>query len=423
MKNKVLLKVLASIVLAFIAGFLTDPTSPMIKVYDLIGQLFLNALTLVVVPLVASSIITGTARMGSEQAFEKLGAKTFGYFFLNSISAAILGLMLVLLIQPGTVPANGLPISHVIPSKVAQIQAAAETSTFDQFAQILLKIIPSNILAVASQGQMLGLIFFCLLFGFFISRIDAEPANVVLGFWRGIFQIMMKITHLVMKALPIGVFGLVAKVVATTGVEAIRSGAWFFLTVSLGLFLHMFAVLPVFLKTIAKVNPIRHFQAMGPAILTALSTSSSAATLPVTIECMEKRAGVSNRITSFSVPLGTALNMAGTSLYACVTTVYIAQAYGIELSFATQMTILIMSFLTSFGMAGIPSASLVAIVVILHTIGIPAEGIGLVLAVERLVDMLRTVVNMFGNSCSAVLLARSEGEKTFLTGKSAPAYD
>ncbi len=421
MKNKVLLKVLVSIVLAFIAGFLTDPSSPLIKIYDLIGQLFLNALTLVVVPLVASSIITGTARMGSEQAFEKLGAKTFGFFFLNSMSAAVLGLLLATVIQPGAF--SGEISSLSVSSKMAQIQASAEISTFDQFAQILLKIIPSNILAVASQGQMLGLIFFCLLFGFFISRIDSEPAAVVLGFWKGIFQIMMKITHLVMKALPIGVFGLVAKVVATTGMEAIRSGAWFFLTVTLGLLLHTVVTLPIFLKVIAKVNPIRHFQAMGPAILTALSTSSSAATLPITIDCIEKRAGVSDRITSFVVPLGTALNMAGTSLYACVTTMYIAQAYGIDLNLSTKMTILIMSFLTSFGMAGIPSASLVAIVVILHMVGIPAEGIGLVLAVERIVDMLRTVVNVFGNSCSAILVARSEGEKKILTGKIASAHE
>lgn len=412
MKNKVLLKVIVSILLAFIAGFLTPVDSPLVKVYGLIGQLFLNALTLVVVPLVASSIITGTARMGSEESFERLGAKTFGYFVLNSMTAALMGLFLTNLIQPGLFSADvtGLAAS----SRLDEIQAKAQGGTFDQLAQILLKIVPSNILAVASQGQMLGLIFFCLLFGFFISRIEKEPGSIVLGFWKGIFQIMMSITHLVMRALPIGVFGLVAKVVATTGFEAIRSGAWFFATVTLGLTLHMILTLPLFLKLIARVDPLKHFKAMGPAILTALSTSSSAATLPVTIDCVEKRAGVSNRICSFVVPLGTSLNMAGTSLYASVTTLYIAQAYGIALDFPTQLTILLMSFLTSFGMAGIPSASLVAIVVILHTVGVPAEGLGLVLAVERFVDMFRTVVNVFGNSVSAVLVARSEGEQTVL---------
>lgn len=412
MKNNLLLKVFVSIGLAIFAGIITGPNPYALKFYDLVGQLFLNALTLVVVPLVAASIITGTARMGAEEAFEKLGLKTFGYFILNSMLAAVLGLVLVNLINPGqSSSVEGVLINQ---AKLSQIQARAEGDGFDQIAQILLKIVPSNIFAVASQGQMLGLIFFCLLFGFFSSRIEPASGSVVLGFFKGLFQIMMQITHLVMKALPVGVFGLVAKVVATTGSESFTSVAWFFATVMLGLALHTFLTLPALLKILARVNPFDHLKAMAPALVTAVSTSSSAATLPVTIECLEKRVGISNRICSFSVPLGTSLNMAGTSLYATITASYIAQAYGIDLSFPTQVTILMMSFLTSFGMAGIPSASLVAIVMILQTIGVPAEGIGLVLAVERIVDMFRTSVNVYGNSCCAVLLARSEGEKSIL---------
>jgi len=414
MKNNLLLKVFGAILLAFIAGMLSSPDGIAFKIYDLIGQLFLNALTLVVVPLVAASIITGTARMGAEQAFEKLGLKTFGYFVLNSMLAAVLGLILVTVMTTGAAPQAPYSLSPVMEGKLEQIEARAEASTFDQFGAILLKIVPSNILAVASQGQMLGLIFFSLLFGFFISKISPHASSVMMSFWQGIFEIMMKITHLVMKALPIGVFGLVAKIVATTGIDSIQSVLWFFLVVMLGLLLHTVVVLPILLKCLAGVNPVAHFKAMGPALLTALSTSSSAATLPITIDCIEKRAGVSNRICSFVVPLGTSLNMAGTSLYSCITVSYIAQAYGIELSLSNKFTVLIMSFLTSFGMAGIPSASLVAIVVILHTLGLPPEGLGLVLAVERIVDMFRTVVNVFGNSCCAVLVARSEGEKTRL---------
>lgn len=406
MNNKLLIKVFAAIALAFIAGLLTGPNVYAIKVYDLIGKLFLNALTLVVVPLVAASIITGAARMGSEEAFERLGAKTFFYFVLNSFTAALLGLLLVTILNPGSISNS----SSIIVENVSQIESLAEGGLFDQFAGIILKIIPSNILQVAAQGQMLGLIFFSLLFGFFISKIETHASSIMLGFWKAVFQIMMKITHLVMKALPLGVFGLVAKVVATTGADSIESLAKFMFTISLGFFIYMFLVLPLMLSIIGRVNPFAYFKAMAPAIFTAFSTSSSAATLPVTIDCMEKRVGVSNRICSFTLPLGTALNCAGTSMYAAVTTVYIAQSYGIDLGAGKLLSILLMSFLTSFGMAGIPSASLVSIVVILNALGIPPDGIGLVVAVDRIVDMMRTSVNVFGNSCSTAFIAKSEGE-------------
>lgn len=421
MKNNTLLKVLIAIALAVIAGLLTGSTTeifgvPVVKIYNLIGQLFLNALTLVVVPLVASSIITGTARMGSDSSFGKLGGKTFGFFVLNVVTAILVGLLIVALFRPGV----GTAITPADTSGLLKtIELQAQGDTFDKFAEIFLKIVPSNILAVASQGQMLGLIFFSLLFGYFISKIDRHNGAIVLGFFNGIFEIMMKITHLVMKALPIGVFGLMAKVVATTGFDKVYSVAWFFLAVLVGFFIHMVLVQSAFLKLIAGVNPMRHFQAMGPAILTAFSTSSSAATLPIAIECVEKNAGVSNRITSFALPLGVSLNTAGTALYVCISVFFIAQEYGVELNFASKVMVALMAFLTSFGIAGIPSGCLVSLIVVLHSIGIPAEGIGLVLAVERFLDMGRSVVNTFCNSCSSVLIARSEGEATGLV----PAHE
>lgn len=413
MKNHLLLKVFLSIFLAVIAGILTGSNLFAIKIYDLIGKLFLNALTLVVVPLVASSIITGAAKMGSDEAFEKLGTKISLFFVLNSFTAALTGLVMVLLLQPGVSETVNLAfIDHL--ENIDKLENLASANLFDQFSEILLKIVPSNILQVASQGQMLGLIFFSLLFGFYIPKIESHVGTTMLNFWKAVFQIMMKITHLVMKAMPIGVFGLVAKVVATTGGESIESFAWFFMTITLSLSVFAFVVIPLMLIFIGKVNPLSYFKAMAPALFTALSTSSSAATLPVTIDCMEKRVGVSNRICSFTLPLGTSLNCAGTALYASVTTIYIAQSYGLALGPGTLLTILMMSFLTSFGMAGIPSASLVSIVVILNAIGLPAEGVGLILAVERLVDMMRTSVNVLGNSSSTLFIAKSEGE-TVLT--------
>jgi Na+/H+-dicarboxylate symporter len=384
--------------------------------FGLIGQLFLNALTLVVVPLVASSIIVGTAKMGSEGSFGSLGIKTLGYFMLTTLLAVSVGLAIVMLIEPGI----GQNVSLVQTSqeqmaKLAEIEAQGEGGSFQKIQELLLKLIPSNILAVASQGQMLGLIFFSLLFGYFISKIDAEPAKIMLGFWNGVFQIMMKITHLVMKALPIGVFGLVAKVVATTGSEAFLSVAWFTLTVLIALSIYMFIVLPLLLKFVAKVSPIAHFKAMGPALLTAFSTSSSAATLPLTLECLEKRANVSNRICSFTVPLGTSLNLTGSALHVCVAVFFIAQVYGVTMGLGTIITVFLLIIFSSIGMAGIPSACLVALVLILNTIGLPGDAIGLILAVERILDMCRTVVNVFGTSCCTVLIARAENEKNILS--------
>jgi Na+/H+-dicarboxylate symporter len=185
----------------------------------------------------------------------------------------------------------------------------------------------------------------------------------------------------------------------------------------------MFIGLPLFLKFIARVSPVRHFKAMSPALITAFSTSSSAAALPVTIDCVEKRAGVSNRICSLVVPLGTSINMSGSALYECVAAIFVAQVYGIEISFVTQFVIVLMALITSMGVAGIPSASLVAILVILKAIGLPAEGIGFFIDVDRLLDMCRTTVNVFSDSCCAVLVARTEGETGVLAKNPSSSFD
>lgn len=418
MKNNILLKVFVAIILAILAGWITGPTTEIfgvsfLKIYTLIGQLFLNALTLVVVPLVVSSIITGTAKMGSEHSFGKLGIKTFGFYIATTLSAIIVGVILSLVISPGSFQeASSLASLQTNTSDLANTQL--QNGTFEKFSQILYRLIPSNIFAAAAQGQMLGLICFSLLFGYFLSKIEERPSAILLGFWQGIFQIMMGITHLVMKALPIGVFGLVAKVVATTGLETVGSVALFFVTVIIALAIYALIVLPLMLIFIAGVNPILHYRAVAPALFTAFSTSSSVAALPIAIDCVEKRVGVSNRICSFTVPLGSSLNLSGTALYQCVAALFIAQVYGVDLSAATLFIVALMSLLTSTGMAGIPSASLISIVIILTTIGVPAEGIGLILAVERILDMCRTTVNVLGNTCCAVLVARSEGEKNVL---------
>lgn len=406
-----LFKVIIAILLAVAAGLATGPDGALwgislVKFYGLIGQLFLNALSLVVVPLVAASIVTGMARMGKDQSFGVLGLKTFGAFVATSLTAIVVGLLMALLIAPGTLTQ--------IDASAPLVDLAAASDPLAKVEQILFKLVPSNILAAASQGQMLGLILFSMLFGYFMNKIDAHAGEVLLQAWQAVLQVMMKITHLIMKAMPLGVFGLVAKAVAMTGVDTLGAVAWFFATVLGGLAVYAFILLPLLLKFVARVNPIAHYRAMVPALVTAFSTSSSAATLPVTLECMEQRAGVSNRVCSFVLPLGTSVNLSGSALYVCVGVLFVAQAYGVTLPVSSMVLVVVMTLLTSLGTAGIPSASLFSIVVILQTLGLPPEGIGVVMAVERFLDMFRTTVNVLGTSCCAVLVARSEGE-TVLT--------
>lgn len=402
--------VFVAIALAIIAGSITGTDKAIFGItyynlYDLVGNLFLNALKLVIVPLVASSIITGVAKMGEEKAVLSLGGKTFGYFFLTCFLGVLGAYVVVNLIDPG---------AREILTIRETASFVADSSLFDKLKDILLRLFPQNIIQAAAEGQMLGLIFFCLLFGYFTSKIDPHLSGTLQSFFKGVFQVMMQITHFVIQFLPLGVFALVAKVVASSGFEAIRSAGWFFITCLLAFALYFFVTLSLFLKGWAKVSPWKHMKAMGPALLTAFTTSSSAATLPVSLECLEKRAGVSNRIASFTLPLGTSIHMAGTAIFECVATFYLAQVYGIPLNFASQFLIVLLAFIMSIGIAGIPSASLVVMVVILNMVGIPVEGLALLLVVERFLDMFRTVINVYSNTVSTVLVARSEGELTNL---------
>ncbi len=410
--------IFAAIVLAMFVGSWsgTEATIFGIKLYsayDLLGKLFINALTLVVVPLVSSSIITGIARIGNDASFGRLGLKTFTFYLTTSLVAILLGLFFVNLFNPGSV-IHPDTLKNYATIDASAVQQHLSTQEGHKITEMILQIIPSNVVEAFSHGQMLGLIFFSLIFGYSISKIESHPSSILMGFWQGIFQAMIHVTHMVMKFLPLGVFCLVAKVFATTGVESLHSLGLFTLSVILGLLVFVFVALPLILKYIAKVKPSRHFRAMTPALITAFSTSSSSATLPITIDCVEKRAGVSNRICSLVIPLGTSLNMSGSALYECVAAMFVAQAYGIDLSFSTQFVVVLLALITSIGVAGVPSASLVAVIVILKAIGLPVEGIGLFIAVDRILDMCRTTVNVFSDSCCAVLVARTEGEKNVL---------
>lgn len=416
-------QIVIALAAALIAGTLSGKTAavfgvPWFEIYDFVGALFLNALKMIIVPLVVSSIIVGIAGAGNSGAFGRLGGRTLFYYLTTTLLATLIGLFLVNLTRPGIV--DGEPARDIIGlgEDAARVAEAVAGTGARDIVDIFLRMIPTNVIEAAATGQMLGLIFFSLLFGYFMTRIpDASGGGTLQRFWQGVYEVMMRITELVMKFAPLGVFGLVAKVVAGTGFAAFKPLAVFFITVLGGLLIHFLVVLPLLVRLIGGVSPLRHFRAMSPALLTAFSTASSSATLPVTLECVEKNAGVSNRTASFVVPLGATVNMDGTALYECVAAMFIAQAYGLELTAVQQFLIVLLALLTSIGVAGIPAASLVAIAVILGAIGLPAEGIGLILAVDRVLDMCRTAVNVFSDTCGAVIIARLEGEKNVLTDR------
>ena len=423
-KLKLHWQILIALALAVLAGLLAGPDHSLFGIryyamFDFIGTLFLNALKMIIVPLIVSSIMVGIASVGGTHGLARLGSKTIIYYMATSLFAILIGLLLVNLFAPGII--DGQPANQVLGLSE---QHAAEASQkigekgVNDIAGVFLSMIPANIIAAAANGQMLGIIFFSILFGLFMTRIEESYAEAQYNFWNGLFQIMMKITDLVMKFAPIGVFGLVAKVIAgidTSGLDELaQTLGMFFLTVLLALAAHTFIVLPLLLKFVGRVKPIKQYRAMAPAMLTAFSTASSSATLPLTMECVEKNAGVSNRTSSFVLPLGATVNMDGTALYECVAAMFIAQAYGLQLDFTTQFVIVVVALLTSIGVAGIPAASLVAITIILTTIGLPIEAVGLILAVDRILDMFRTSVNVFSDSCGAVIIARSEGERGIL---------
>lgn len=411
-------QILIALVIAAIAGYSAGTEATImgihwLAIFTFIGTLFLNALKMIVVPLVVSAIITGVANVGSQGGFGRLGTKTLGYYVLTSAIAILIGLLMVNIIQPG-VSDNAVPI---LAANEHVTNAVAGKSAGD-VVDVFLRMIPTNVIKAAAEGQMLGLIFFSILFGVFMGRLKGGLKNTMNNFWGGIFEVMMMMTNLIMKFAPLGVFGLVAASVAKTGFDQFGNLALFFLTVTIALGLHLLVVMPILLRTLGKVkNPWLHFQAMAPALLTAFSTSSSSSTLPVTINALENRAGVSNRISSFVLPLGATVNMDGTALYECVAAVFIAQMFGVPLDFGTQLLIVVIALTTSIGVAGIPSASLVAISIILVAVGLPAEAIGLLLVVDRLLDMMRTAVNVFSDSVGAVIIARSEGEDKVLTAK------
>lgn len=374
--------------------------------FAFVADLFLALLEMLIVPLVFTSIVAGVAGVGSGRDLGRLGGKTFAYYVASSLLAILLGQTLVNVIRPGAGAELGL-------SPLAESGVVPDAG----FLDVLKRMIPSNVFtSLGSNRDMLQIIFFALLFGFFATRVPEPHGSRVRDLFESLFQVVLRLAEGVLKLIPYGVFALLAEIVGQTGFDVFRPLLLYMATVTAALLLHAGLTLPLLLRLVGGLSPRRWFQAMTPALVTAFSTSSSSMTLPVTMETVEKRGRVSNKITSFTLPLGATINMDGTALYECIGVIFLAQYYAgadptYTLTLGDQATVVLLALLASIGAAGIPSAGLVMMLTILSALGLPLEGAALLLAVDRPLDMLRTVVNVWSDTCGAAVVARSEGEE------------
>ncbi len=387
----------------FLAVLFGSYLSNWIPYVSWMGVVFLRSLSMVVIPLVFSSIISGVTRIGGSANLGRLGLKAIALYLSTSFIAILTGLFIVNLFKPGAganlesaVTVDSLPISG------------------NSAGDIFIRLIPDNVIDAMAGGQILPVIFFALIFGFFITQVQPEKKEFLSRLFDSIFEVMMKITMFIIRFTPFGVFAIVAKEVARNS-DSLSNIAGslgiYMLTVLVALLIHAGITLPMAVKLIGKANPYQHFRNMSTPLLTAFSTSSSNAALPFTMEAVEHNDGVSGKITSFTLPLGATINMDGTALYECVAVIFIAQAYGINLTVGQQLLVVITALLAAIGAAGIPMAGLVMMTIVLNAVNLPLEGVGLVLAVDRILDMSRTTVNVWGDTCIAVIIAKSEGEE------------
>jgi proton glutamate symport protein len=413
--------ILASMVAGALIGWLIGPSGSVagfdvLPLFDFLGTLFINMLKMVVVPLISASIITGVANLGSGRDLGRLGLKTLSFYVITTLLAVLTALTIVNIVKPGIV--NGVPAKALL---ALEAGAGNVADVVNQHAstgvlETLLSAVPANIIDAGANNKLLAVMFFSILFGFFLARIEMPYRQTMLDFWQALFRVMMRITQFVMSLAPIGVFGLTARVIAKSGVHAAGPILAFGACVSVGIIFYAVVVIPLLMRLMGVSRPYRLFAAMSPALVTAFSTASSAATLPLSLECLDERANVSERIASFVMPLGTSINHVGSALYECAGAMFLCQAYGLHLTFGAQFTVVTLALLTSMGIAGIPAASLVAIAVILNAVGLPSEGVGVLLVLDRILDMARSSLTVFADAACSVIVARLEGEKDVLNG-------
>jgi len=369
-----------------------------------LGTIFVRLLKMVIVPLILTSIVSGVASVGGGKSLGRLGLKTFSYYIATSLFAILTGLVFVNLIRPG-VGANLVDVTS---------KTVVRPDTSGSLLDVFYRMIPTNPIGAMASGDMLAIIFFAILVGVGITQLPESRRGIVRGVFDQGFDLMMVLTTGIIRFLPLGVLGLISQAVAQSGLDAFRAVALYAVTIVSALSVHWLITLPLLLRVVGGMNPRLHYRNMGEAFLTAFSTSSSSATLPVTLRSVEHKVGASHQVTSFVIPMGATVNMDGTALYECVGAIFIAQVLGFDLSIVDQATIVITALLASIGAAGIPSAGLVMIFLVTEAVGMTgpevATIVGVMLAVDRPLDMYRTMVNVTSDSAGAAIIARSEGE-------------
>lgn len=384
------------------------------------GTIFINLLKLIAVPLILVSLITGIASLSDLRKLSRIGGKTISLYLATTTISIALGLVIVNVTRPG----------HRIPSDMRdqlqatyQQDAAARTEAAQEtrqrtVLQPLVDMVPENFFQAASLNRnMLQVVFLALLFGIGLIQIPAEKARPILSLFESLNLVVIRLVDLIMLMAPIGVFALIADTITSIAqddlgqvLELLGALGFYCLAVIAGLALHTFVTYPLLLKTLTPMSIRTFFSGIGPAQLVAFSTSSSAATLPITMERCEEKLGVSEEVSSFVLPLGATINMDGTALYQSIAAVFIAQSLGMELGLTAQLTIVLTALLASIGSAGVPGAGIIMLVIILEAVGVPSASIALILGVDRILDMLRTATNITGDAAVAIIVATSENQ-------------
>ena len=403
-------RIAIAMLLGILAGLIGG--EPLAAKVGWLGDLFIRLLKMIIVPLVLTSIISGVASVGAGAGLGRLFGKTLSYYVMTSLAACLVGLVLVNTIRPGV----GAELVD------AEVEQMPELTVIQSPVDLILDIVPDNIVSAAAKPNMLSIIFFSILLGISISSLRQRYREPLLNVFEAGFEAMMRLTGgIIWFVAPVGVFGLIVRLVGTTGLGAFKALGLYALMLVCGLTIHLFITLPLILRFLGGINPMVHFRNMIEPIVMAFSTSSSGATLPVTINAVENKVGVSNRVTSFVLPMGATVNMDGTALYECAGVLFIAQAMGVSLGLEQQLLVVFTALLASIGAAAVPSAGLVVIFIVLEAVNLRGPQVelivGAMLAVDRPLDMYRTVVNVFSDSCGAAIIARSEGE----TGVDEPA--
>ncbi|WP_085993984.1 dicarboxylate/amino acid:cation symporter [Oceanobacillus senegalensis] len=394
-KISLLTQILIAFIIAIIVGAIVGPSIEIVKP---LGDLFLRMIQFIIVPLVLASLVVGVAGTGDIKKIGRMGGVTFFYYLLTTAIAISIGLILANIFKPG----EGLTITQ----PTGEVETAEAPSVVDT----LLNIVPTNPIASLVEGNMLQIIFFAIFLGLAITMIG-DRAKTVYNFFDGLAEMMYKITAIVIKLAPIGVFGLIAPIVGEYGVSVLLPLLKVILLVFAGCILHAVLTYSFSVKFFANVNPLKFFKGVAPASLVAFSTTSSSGTLPVTIKSTEENLGVSRKVSSFVLPLGATINMDGTALYQGICVIFIAQFFGYDLSIAKQITIVLIATLASIGTAGVPGAGLIMLTMVVTSVGLPVEGIAIIAGIDRILDMMRTSINVTGDASASVVVNALEEKR------------